>query len=61
MGYHGERLIPMPDTTGLCERAEARIRRNVDQLAVVAECARQACSDDLFEEVIAALAGSVYA
>lgn len=51
----------MPDTTGLCERAEARIRRNVDQLAVVAECARQACSDDLFEEVIAALAGSVYA
>lgn len=61
MGYHGERLIPMPDTTGLCERAEARVRRNADQLNVVAECARQACSDDLFAEVIMALSGAVYA
>ena len=40
---------------------EARIKRNVDQLNVVAEYARQTCSDDLFAEVIAALSGAVYA
>lgn len=60
MGHHGERLIPMPDTTGLCDKAVARVTQNVDALNVVAESARQVCRDDLYSEVRAALSGLVY-
>lgn len=60
MGNHGERLIPMPDTTGLCDKAVARVTQNVDALNIVAESARQVCGPDLFGEVLTALSGLVY-
>lgn len=60
MGNHGERLIQMPDTTGLCDKAAARVTQNVDALNIVAESARQVCRQDLFTEVVVVLSELVY-